>query len=439
MRIKLAILVLLGSSLTVQATTLVQQGEYLARVGDCSACHTAPGGKPFSGGLALETPIGVIYSTNITPDKRTGIGDYSYEEFKQAVQRGIAKDGQSLFPAMPFPSYAKITDNDMRALYSYFQQGVAPVEQQNKTTQIPWLLNMRWPLTVWRWLFSPAVKHTPSQQKSDSAIDRGRYLVEGLGHCGACHTPRGLFMQERALSNDVSGHFLAGAKNPIDGWIAGNLRADSPDGLANWSQQDLVEFLRYGRNNHAAAFGGMTTVITDSLQYLSTTDISAIAQYLKTLSATKPVNALVDDKTTARALWLGDDSAVGASVYLDNCAACHKTNGEGYTRFYPALKGNSVVATADATSLIHIVLSGATLPAVKGAPSAITMPAFGWRLQDKQVADVVNFIRNSWGNHAEMQVTTKQVAELRASALIKGSTGNIDIDKLLPQSNRVNR
>ena len=179
----------------------IARGEYLARAGDCVACHTAMGGTEFAGGLGMKTPIGTIYSTNITPDKETGIGDYSFEDFDNAVRHGIAKNGQTLYPAMPYPSYAVVTESDMRALYAYFMHGVAPVKAANRDSDIPWPLSMRWPLRFWRGIFAPEVKDFQPAKAEDPVLARGRYLVEGLGHCGACHTPRSLTMQEKALNN----------------------------------------------------------------------------------------------------------------------------------------------------------------------------------------------------------------------------------------------
>ncbi len=409
----------------------VKRGEYLARAGDCVACHTSKEGKPFAGGLPMATPIGTIYSTNITPDKATGIGDYSYDDFQKAVRHGVAKNGDTLYPAMPYPSYAVVSDEDMQALYAYFMHGVAPVEQANHKSDIPWPLSMRWPLAIWRSMFAPDVKAFQPMAQEDPALARGRYLVEGLGHCGACHTPRSITMQEKALNNGEGSDYLAGSSAPIDGWTASNLRGDNRDGLGRWSEEDLRQFLRYGRNDHTAAFGGMTEVVEHSLQHLSDEDITAIAHYLKSLGAKDPNQAAFSvDDATAKALWKGDDSATGASVYVDSCAACHKTDGSGYQRFFPALRGNPVVMTDDPTSLIHIVLAGGALPGVKGAPSTITMPAFGWRLDDQQVADVVNFIRTSWGNGGKADVTAKDVAKLRKDKTIQPYQGSADIHQL---------
>lgn len=407
----------LFSSCSVSAaeTDLVKQGEYLARAGDCVACHTAKGGKPFAGGLPMETPIGTIYSTNITPDK-TGLGDYSFEDFDQAVRHGVAKDGSTLYPAMPYPSYARVSESDMQALYAYFMKGVEPVAQVNKDSDIPWPLSMRWPLAGWRWMFAPKVEDYQAQAGADPVISRGAYLVEGLGHCGACHTPRALTMQEKSLSASDGTAFLSGSA-PLEGWIAKSLRGDHKDGLGSWSEDQLVQFLKTGRSDRSAVFGGMSDVVVHSMQYMSEEDLTAIARYLKSLPAVDPKDQPHQyDKQVADALWKGDDSKPGASVYIDNCAACHRTDGHGYTRVFPALAGNPVLQTADATSLINIVLNGGTLPATHTAPSTFTMPAFAWRLSDQEVADVVSFVRDSWGNKGE-PVKASQVKDLRKDAV----------------------
>ena len=411
----IASLALLSSLSAMAAETdqqaLVKQGEYLARAGDCVACHTAKGGKPFAGGLPMETPIGTIFSTNITPDP-SGIGAYSFDDFGKAVRHGIAKNGSTLYPAMPYPSYARVNQADMQALYAYFMNGVEPVAQANKDSDIPWPMSMRWPLAMWRWAFAPAVADFTPVAGQDPVVSRGAYLVEGLGHCGACHTPRALTMQEKALSASDSSAFLAGSA-PLEGWIAKNLRGDHKDGLGSWDEAQLVQFLKTGRSDRSAVFGGMSDVIEHSMQYMSEDDLTAIARYLKSLPAVNPADKPHQyDPAVADALWNGDDSKRGAAVYIDNCAACHRTDGNGYTRVFPALAGNPVLQSDDPTSLIHIVLKGGTLPATHTAPSTFTMPAFDWRLSDQEVADVVNFIRTSWGNKGG-DVTEKDVKALR--------------------------
>ncbi|WP_213880867.1 cytochrome c [Pseudomonas sp. dw_358] len=404
---------------------LVKQGEYLARAGDCVACHTSKGGKPFAGGLGMQTPIGVVYSTNITPDK-TGIADYSYADFDQAVRHGVRKGGESLYPAMPYPSYATVSDTDMQALYAYFMHGVEPVAQENKATDIPWPLNMRWPLAAWRAMFAPKVLAYQAPAQQDPVVSRGAYLVEGLGHCGACHTPRAITLQEKAMNPADGAAFLSGSA-PLEGWIAKNLRGDHQDGLGSWNEDQLVQFLKTGRSDRSAVFGGMSDVVNHSMQYMSDADLTAIARYLKTLPATRSDDApQVADATVAKALFKGDDSKRGASVYIDNCAACHRTDGQGYTRVFPALAGNPVLQGKDGTSAIHIVLDGNTLAGTHTAPSSFTMPAFAWRLSDQQVADVVTFIRDSWGNQGPA-VSAQQVANLRTT---KVSTSGDDLGQV---------
>ena len=395
---------------------LIKQGEYLSRAGDCIACHTAKDGKPFAGGLGIDSPLGMIYSTNITPDKETGIGGYSYEDFDRAVRHGVAKDGHSLYPAMPYTAYAKVTPDDVKALYAYFMHGVEPVKQENKDTDIIWPLSMRWPLGVWRWMFAPDVATAPvtadTQGADRAALLRGQYLVEGLGHCSTCHTPRGVALQEKALTEADGSAFLSGGV--VEGWLAKNLRGDATDGLGSWSQADIVAFLKSGRNGHSAAFGGMAQVVGDSTQHLSDADLNAIAAYLKSLppvnkDATQP---LAYDPSVAQALRTGSDKGDGAMAFLNNCAACHRSTGKGYAETFPQLALSSTVNSADPASLIHIVLKGAQMPATTAAPTAYAMPAFDWRMTDKEVADVVTFVRSSWGNKGAA-VTAADVAKVR--------------------------
>lgn len=475
-----------GATGDSEQTLRIKRGEYLSRAGDCIACHTAPGGKPFAGGLGIESPLGMIYSTNITPDKKTGIGDYTLEDFDRALRLGKAKEGHSLYPAMPFTSYANVTPEDINDMYVYFMHGVEPVEQANKDTDITWPLSMRWPLGVWRWMFapdpvkgdvggagarfapvavgaaggsgastasggvaantgnaantansansvsaSPASSTTPIGAPGTStsstsntgsgaapalseqdAMLRGKYLVEGLGHCSSCHTPRGFALQEKASTAADGSAFLSGAV--IDHWLAKNLRGDMAGGLGTWTKEDIVAFLKTGRNSHAAAFGGMAQVVQDSTQYLTDNDLNAIAVYLKSLPPVndKDTKAPVANPATEQALRMGSDKSDGAMAFLNNCAACHRTSGSGYVETFPRLALSSTVNTADPTSLIHIVLKGAKMPGTAAAPTEYAMPGFDWRLTDKEVADVVTFVRNSWGNQAGA-VSASDVAKVR--------------------------
>ncbi|MCP3710006.1 cytochrome c [Paraburkholderia sp. CNPSo 3274] len=396
---------------------LVAHGEYLARAGDCIACHTTQGGKPFAGGLKFDTPIGAIYSTNITPDANTGIGKWSYEDFAKAVRQGVRPNGETLYPAMPYPSYARLSDDDMKALYAYFMKGVGPVQAQNRAVDIPWPLSMRWPLGAWRMLFAPKVQAFDGSHYNDAIVARGAYLVQGLGHCGACHTPRARTMQELALTDLEGDDFLAGG-GPIDGWVPSSLRGNPRTGVGNWNEDDIVQFLKSGRNLHTAAFGGMTDVVQHSMQHMNDADLLAVARYLKTLPSSDPKEtAYAYDPAAANKLQNGDASARGAAVYRDNCMACHRSDGRGYTRVFPALGGNPVVQGKDPTSLIHVLLAGSALEGTKSAPSSFTMPPFGWRLSDQEVADVSTFVRASWGN-AGTPVSAEDVAKARKTVTV---------------------
>ncbi|MFT3814953.1 MAG: cytochrome c [Acidovorax sp.] len=388
----------------------VLRGAYLARAGDCIACHTAPGGKPFAGGLPMKTPLGTVYSTNITPDPKTGIGGYSFEDFDKAVRHGVGKESASLYPAMPYTSYAYVKTADVKALYAYFMQGVQPVAQANKAVDIPWPLSMRWPLGLWRGMFAPSVTTDETPVPDGDKIALGRYLVTGLGHCSTCHTPRGAAMQEKA-SDDKGADFLSGAV--IDGWLARNLRSDPADGLGQWSEQDIVTLLKTGRTDRAATFGSMAEVVEHSTQHLTDKDLSAIAAYLKTLPAAQPGKAaLAYDNKAAKDMFNGTAKSSGAIEFLNNCAACHRTSGKGYAGVFPALAQNASVNAQDPASVIRIVLQGATVPGTVAAPASFTMPGFADRMTDKEVADVVSFVRGSWGNQAP-SVSAQDVAKVR--------------------------
>ncbi len=402
------------AALPVEVTPeLLKQGEYLARAGDCAACHSAPGGQPFAGGLAIASPIGNIYSSNITPDADTGIGQWSYGDFERAVRRGVSHSGKPLYPAMPFPSYARISDADIAALYAYFIHGVAPVKQANRGSDIPWPLSLRWPLAYWRVLFAPSVESLAKlPQAGDPVVARGAYLVEGLGHCGACHTPRALTLQEKSLSDGADKLFLSGGA--ADNWIAPSLRGNVASGIGKIDEAHIAEFLKSGRTADTAAFGGMADVVQHSTQYLSDADLTAIARYLKTLAPTHEETAGSDDGAIAKALYAAQPPNEGARLYLDNCATCHRTHGQGYEATYPALAGNPAVNGADPTSLLHLVLNGSAMPSTQAAPTAFAMPAFGARLSDAEVAEVVSFVRASWGNSAG-PVDAAQVHKLRAA------------------------
>ena len=394
----------------------LERGAYLARAGDCAACHSAPNGQPFAGGQAMATQFGIIYSTNITPDPEHGIGQYSFQEFDQAMREGVARDGHNLYPAMPYTAFAKVSGTDMRALYAYFRQGVKPAQTVNRESELHWPFSMRSLMSAWNYFFLDKGEYIADAGQSVS-WNRGAYLVQGLGHCGACHTPRGIAGQEKASSESDGKHYLIGAL--IDNWFASNLTADSGTGLGGWTQEEITEYLKTGRNTHSAAFGAMAQVVGASTQHLRDDDLTAIADYLKALppasgDARAPTTATAD--TTIRTLRTGTELTRGAQLYVDNCNACHHSDGAGAPRTFPSLAKSEVVNARDATSLIHIVLTGSAMPSTTIAPSALAMPDFGWRLSDQDVADVLSFVRGSWGNQA-LPVPTNDVGRLRKATL----------------------
>lgn len=391
------------------APELIQKGEYLARLGDCTSCHTSDPQAPFAGGIPFDLPIGTLYSPNITPDKQDGIGHYTLEDFDNAVRYGIRKDGKSLYPAMPFPDYAVITEEDIAALYAYFMHDVKPAAIERTPEKIVWPLSMRWPLTAWRLMFAPTPHDFDTQKYADPEIARGAYLVQGLGHCSSCHTPRGIALNEEAY-DESNPKFLMGSNVPVDGWMPINLRGDDITGLGRISVDDLATLLWTGRSEHNAVFGGMREVVDNSLQYATKEDITAMAKYLKTLPPVNPNNPpFIYNEATHKALASGDDAARGAAVYLDSCAACHRTDGLGYAEVFPALAGNPAVQDPSPLSIIKIITHGSSLHGTQNANTTFMMPdEFKTRLSEQEVADVATFIRTSWGNQG-LPVSTDEV------------------------------
>ncbi len=400
-----------GQPAVTAAEFPVEKTSYVARLADCVACHSVPGQAPFSGGLAMGSPLGVIYSTNITPDKDTGIGNYTLADFDRAVRHGIAKDGHQLYPAMPYPSYAKLTDDDVKQLYDYFMFQVQPAKAEDKPSEIPAPYNIRWPLAYWNAVFKPASTPYQDNPQQDASWNRGAYIVETLGHCGACHTPRGPAFNEVALSSS-SNDFLSGAY--LDAWHASNLRQDDRTGLGRWSEDDIAAFLKTGRNAHATVFGSMLDAFNNSTQFFSDDDLKSVAKYLKSLPAAKNEAPYQEDTKTVAALTGGDLSARGAALYMKQCSNCHGVDGKGRASLQPPLAGNPAVNETDASSVINIMLNGAGRMVVAGVPDSYRMTPFRVLLRDDQIADIATFIRQSWGNTAPA-VSAEDVAKLRKS------------------------
>jgi alcohol dehydrogenase (quinone), cytochrome c subunit len=390
---------------------LIERGAYVAKLGDCAACHSAAGRPPFAGGYRMSTPIGAIYSTNITPDATYGVGRFSLADFDRALRFGVSQ-GHTLYPAMPYVSYANTKPEDVEALYAFLRHGVAPAAVPNVKTEIPFPLSMRWPLTIWRWLWAP--RPSPFDDRHlDPELARGAYFVEGLGHCGECHTPRGLAFELKARSPADGGAYLSGAV--IENWYAPSLRSGGPGTLEGWSESDLAQFLVQGVNRHGAVFGSMNDVVVHSSQYLTAEDARATARYLQSIKSPSVAGVFAYDSSTDRSLRAGDATRRGAMTYLDNCAACHRPDGRGYEGVFPPLAGNPAVEASNPTSVVSIVLGGSSTPRTPETPAQFAMPAFGWRLSDQEVADVVTFVRSSWGNRADA-IDQAQVDHLRLLA-----------------------
>ena len=412
-----AVMMLVAPQLSYAAPTsaddlMVQRGAYLAKVGDCMACHSAVQGKPYSGGFSMATPMGTVYSTNITPDQSTGIGSWSEQDFARALRRGISKDGHNLYPAMPYPSYAKVNDDDVTALYAYFMRGVTPVHQMNRASDIPFPLNARWPLKIWNWIFLDSAGYE-SKDQQNAEWNRGAYLVQGLGHCGACHTPRGVAFQEKA-SDERGAPWLSGAL--VDGWFASNLTQNKTAGIGGWSDDDLIMFLKTGANSHAIAFGSMTEVINNSTQYMDDVDLHSIVRYLKSLPSQSDSSSATSSPNDKGAKGLGPEGAasLGSKVYAVYCMNCHGVTGAGISPFLSPLVANPNILEHDPSSLINVTLNGSHELSIGGVPAAYPMPSFSKVLDDEEIADVLTYVRGTWQNSGA-PVTSKQVERIRSA------------------------
>ncbi|MFJ4445300.1 c-type cytochrome [Pseudomonas sp. NPDC089422] len=384
----------------------VSRGEYVARLSDCVACHSLPDGKPFAGGLAMATPLGTIHATNVTPDRETGIGHYSLADFDRAVRHGVAPGGRRLYPAMPYPSYAKLSDDDVKALYAFFMKGIQPAQQANIPSDIPWPLNLRWPIALWNGVFAADTPYA-AKPGQDAQWNRGAYIVQGPGHCGSCHTPRGLAFNEKAL-DEAGTPFLAGAL--LDGWYAPSLRSDHNTGLGRWSEAEIVQFLKTGRNPHAVVYGSMTEAFNNSTQFMSDDDLGAIAHYLKSLPGDPQRDGTPWQYQAVSAATHLDNP--GAHTYVTRCASCHGLDGKGQAEWMPPLAGATSALARENASAINITLNGSQRIVAAGVPDAYRMPAFREQLSDQEIAAVLSFVRSSWGN-AGGAVDAQAVGKLR--------------------------
>lgn len=381
-----------------QSFETIERGRYLATLADCVACHTAPGGKPYAGGLPLQTPFGTLYSPNITPDEETGIGSWTDEEFLAALREGIGRGGKRLYPAMPYPAYTKISREDALAIRTYLAT-LGPVKNAVEVNRLPFPFNQRSSLIVWNWLNFKDGRFQPDAQKS-AEWNRGAYLVEALGHCGTCHTGKNF------LGGDKSESYLQGAA--LQGWYAPNITADPHKGIGAWSENEIVEYLKTGANDRSIASGPMADEIVHSSSRMNDADARAIAVYLKDIKS--------GTATPPQPLGPNDARMIaGQAIYKDNCEACHTGSGDGIARLFPRLRGSAVVQSDDIFTIARVVLLGSRGAVTAAAPTGPAMPSFGWRLNDDNVAAVLTYIRNSWGN-AAAPVASADVAAHRKSA-----------------------
>jgi mono/diheme cytochrome c family protein len=374
------------------AQTLVERGEYLARAGDCISCHTSPGGPPFAGGLRIDTPFGYMLSPNITPDAETGIGRWSSADFYRALHHGVNKRGQDMYPTMPYDFYTRVTREDVDAIYAYLRT-VKPVRNAVDVNHLDFPFNVRMGMGVWRELYFREGTFRPDPSRSAS-WNRGAYLVEGLGHCSDCHSPRNL------LGGIEKAKAMSGAL--IDGWFALDLTSDISTGLGDWPAQELATYFKTGvAKDKTTTLGPMAEVIRNSLSYLSDEDRLAMAEYLKSLppDSTIRTGRVPPDPTTMR----------GAQLYTDNCSGCHQSRGRGLPGIFPPLAGNPVALAQDPNDILKVVDRG-----VRARNGYIAMPAFDTQLTDQQVAEIANYVRTSWGNRAAPNATPGMVAKLRA-------------------------
>ncbi|WP_165982136.1 c-type cytochrome [Dankookia rubra] len=377
----------------------VARGRYLAEAADCMPCHTAPGGKPFAGGLALNTPFGAVLSPNITPDVATGIGAWTDAQFRRALHDGVGRDGEDLYPVMPYTSYTRMAPEDLRAIRAYLAT-VAPVDAPRQPNQLGFPFNIRATLGFWRELY-----FRPAEFQADPARpaewNRGAYLVTALGHCGECHTPRNL------LGATEPSRSLAGAV--VDGWFAPNISGDLRDGVGGWPLERIADWLRTGADaSKGTSFGPMQEVVHDSLARLTRADLLAIATYLKDSPPRQATPRVAAVRADPRA----------AALYLENCGPCHQPLGRGIPGAIPPLAGNQAVAADQPNNVVQAMLHG--IPAQGGYGA---MPSFAAALDDAQVAAIANYVRGAWGNQAPVAATPALVAQLRqADALAAAGT-----------------
>ncbi|HUN72537.1 MAG TPA: c-type cytochrome [Steroidobacteraceae bacterium] len=380
---------------------LIQRGRYLVTLGDCTACHADPtrSDSPFGGGRAVATPFGSVVAPNITPDPQTGIGKWTARQFDDAVRRGRRRDGKRLYPAMPFPYFARMSAADVGAMWAYLNT-VKPVHHAVVADRLPFPFSIRASMILWDWLYFRPGEWRPRPDQS-AAWNRGSYLVAGPGHCGACHTPKTF------LGGDQGSRALQGYS--LQGWFAPDLTGDAARGLAAWSAEDIVQYLKTGHNRFEGASGPMADEVEHSSSGMQPQDLTAIATYLKSRQGTNQ---------HPTPLPAGDPVMVaGAAIYRDSCSACHKIDGSGVPFLIPNLAASAAVASRGPATVLQVILHGASSAATSEEPTAPQMPSYAWQLDDAQVAAVATYVRNTWGHAAaEVPESAARAARRRPGA-----------------------
>jgi mono/diheme cytochrome c family protein len=383
---------------------IVARGEYLARAGDCIACHTAPEGRIFAGGRAMPTPFGTLYTSNITPDPDTGIGKWTADDFYKTMHSGRFPDGGLIYPAMPFASYTKVTRADSDAIFAYLKS-IPAVNQKDRPHELRFPYDNRQLILGWRTLYFREGEYKPDPTKS-AEWNRGAYLVEGLGHCGMCHSPI------NALGGTSQSDAFKGGLIPMQNWYAPSLTSNREAGLGEWSLKDITDLLQTGISMRGVVYGPMAEVVHNSLQYLNDEDSKAMAVYLKGIAGPQP-------PAPSSALPSSESSllvSLGKTVYDGRCASCHGAQGEGKPPHWPPLANNQSIEMESAVNPIRMVLNGGYPPGTAGNPKPYGMPPFAGLLSDNEVAAVVSYIRTAWGNRGA-PVSAREANELRSAPL----------------------
>ena len=400
-----------GAPPGVTGADLVARGEYLARAADCIGCHTTARGKPFAGGLAFKLPVGTLYSTNITPDRETGIGEWTDDEFVKAMHEGVGRNGTRLYPAFPYSAYTLLTRNDVLAIKAYLFS-LKPVHDRPPENDMSFPFNQRYLMGFWNVLYNPAQRFQPNIDRAP-AWNRGAYLVEALGHCGECHTPRTL------LQGLDDGKKFGGAM--IEDWKAYNMTSDRQSGIGAWSDDELAEYLSSGyAEGRSTAAGPMALVLNNSLRFLTRDDIRAMVAYLRTappihdkadlaVAQKRPSATPSEARTRSPHGPAGNDEDLGLRVFEGACASCHDWDGSGVQSPYAALIGNRTVNDPTGVNLTQVILHGASLQSQQGD---MFMPAFGRGYSDAEISAVVNYVTGRFGASAST-VTPDQVAKRR--------------------------